>query len=152
MNIENISLDIDPLWNDGQKPLSLCSIGSLCTYRTWKKLSYCYLSGVPLNQTDLEEIVQQLSPGAMTMIIANLQLLDGSWSEVLDILRNKSFHCCRISEPSGGEFDSMSLEDRRATLWRIDHSSSKKKNILSLVDHYLQGSIDDNHLRHREGN
>jgi len=118
-------------------------VGTFCTFRKWQKLSRCHISGIPLAQADVAELVNQLPSGRVSVKLVSVYLLKGSWSEVLDILRNKSIHYCRIFAPTGGECNTMRYEDHRAIFGTGIG--------MSVANQYLQGTIDDNPFRQLEG-
>ncbi|KAK7031994.1 hypothetical protein R3P38DRAFT_2926371 [Favolaschia claudopus] len=86
VNTESLrSLEVNGHHRDSLQALSL---GDLIPIRRWERLSRIICSGVPIHQYELEKILSAIPRGRRMVIdMRHVQLLSGTWDEVVDLLR-----------------------------------------------------------------
>jgi hypothetical protein len=77
------------------------SIGQALISPSWPQLTVISLIQVSLELSDLLHFLRALPASPLDLTLADVRLLSGTWKEVLDTLREKSYRDLDISDPIG---------------------------------------------------
>lgn len=99
----------------GEKSISLVrdhSIGSVLANLPWNNVRSLCLNEFPLKVEELRQVLRNV-PGRMHIELSRIFLLEGTWAEALEILRDSADSSSRVIQARGVETKSMSKRERR---------------------------------------
>ncbi|KAF4628682.1 hypothetical protein G7Y89_g9465 [Cudoniella acicularis] len=134
-SIERFNLDFSPFWDEEMPPLY--SLGSFITRRQWPRLDLIYWKSMCLRMSELERFIDGLKIPLRGALIRYPHLMDGSWADSLDILRRKAPSTVSLANPSGGDWEGLSEEEKEKAFEKgkddIWERSKAEKFILKLI-------------------
>ena len=139
--IQSISLDLEAvrdIQDDGMP-----SLGSFVAFKPWQRLRNISLSDVFLDLTEFERWVNLLERTKPSFQLMRVQLLNGTWTAMLEILRKKSGYSSFIADPMGAECEEMSEEEKECFFGK----GGKNWVDSSVADRYIRGYSIPNPLR-----
>lgn len=108
--LEELTLSLN-LWDQDSAidPASMPVVGIIESRTSRSDLSSVTLQGLPIRFSDLAHLLKsvRLSEGFVSMI--GVHLMDGSWAEILEILRDRH-RWAFLRSPSGAECEELSLD------------------------------------------
>lgn len=147
--LEKLHIDLD-LWGgeDEFDPTSLPLVSVIKTKVAWPALSCLSLLCLRLQFSDLEHMLKSIRSGVPFVCIREVDLMDGSWAAILDILRDRH-RGAWLQSPSGAECEAMSREEYEKIFgFYYDGKQDDSDEEEPEADRYIQGSISTNPLRH----
>ncbi|KUI68737.1 hypothetical protein VM1G_04077 [Cytospora mali] len=113
-NIERLDLNLGFL--DEAQVIPNVSAGSLLTFRPWPALKSVCLGSYPIHLRELQHFFRNIPLDIQPFFhFEGLHLINGTWEEALDVIRERPKHCASlIYDPRGGEIYDMSDEERKA--------------------------------------
>lgn len=138
-----LSINLDSYWRTRWGPSF--EMRGLLSFRSWPKLYYCHLYGIPIGVQDLKKFIDQIQGPLALFTLSGAHLTDGTWAEALDILRPKSEFYWEVKNPHGAECDDMS-EDEIRRIFEAKRDPSPYA-LGSLAEQYVCRLITYNPLR-----
>lgn len=114
--------------------------------RQWSNLQKIALMEVQFDVERLASLLQPIEPHTAAIRLRKCRLSEGSWADVIDLLRSKQREAVLIS-PMGQEVIWMSPENRNYLFVHLAdwHDGNSK------AEQYIRGWIDDNPIRQHDG-
>lgn len=78
----------------------------------WDQFRNVWLFGFPIKIEELRQLIEKVS-GKINLGLDTIYLLDGTWEEVLEILRGKVDCYSRVVNPRGTQLATMSASEAR---------------------------------------
>lgn len=128
-------------------PASLPLVSVVKPKVAWPALSGLSLLRLRLQFSDFEHMLKSIRSGVPSVYIREVDLMDGSWAVILDILRDRH-RGAWLQSPSGAECEAMS-EQEYARIFGVYYDEEDEEDVEELEAHqYIRGSISTNPLLH----
>ncbi|KAJ0122186.1 hypothetical protein J7T55_002698 [Diaporthe amygdali] len=136
-NLRSVSLDLGGVLPPGQaEEPNRTRVGMLLSLLPWTKLRLMTLSHFPIHYDELVTCLEKLEPGAY-IHLRHIELLSGTWADLLDVIRVKADPASDVTSPRGGEDEE----------WDSDWWDEIFDGDSRLVAQYIRGFSSDNPLR-----
>lgn len=149
-NIGNLSIDLR-LWTSYGvlDPFSSPFPGvAIQTRAAQPNLTRLALHSLPIHFTDLEHLLTSFSSNHRCVTLKQLHLLDGSWSQALEILKDRH-RLALLAAPSGAECEGMASQEYERVFGEY-HSYYDPDRQESKAELYIRGYRDCNPMQVHE--
>jgi len=139
--LKRLDLNLGFMWSWPISPLSF-SLDSVFEIGEWKNVLYLNLSLVPIRVSELQNLLDNLAEELDCVFFQGVTIVDGTWLEVLDVLREKPMDSVFMLQLAGAEADSMSSEEMDNVFISQDFATWTP----SQAEDYILGRLDRNPL------
>lgn len=119
-------------------------IGKTISLLPWTKLREVSLGYLSIRFGEFTTCLEQLEPGAC-IILDTVNLLTGTWADLLDVLRTKADCASEVITPLGGELEELD------SIELYDEYFLATDDAESLATQYVSGILSENPLRQHHG-
>lgn len=139
--LQDVELNFRELYSGRQAQGSNSeSIGKLVSLLPWTKLRKVALSCFFIRFDEFTTCLEQLEPGAC-IVLDTVNLLTGTWADLLDVLRTKADCASEVITPLGGEVEELDPDEL------YDEYFLATDDAESLATQYVRGILSENPLR-----
>lgn len=151
--LEKLYIDLG-LWGEyGETdPVSIPFVSVIKPRVAWPALSRLTLQAIRIRFSELEHVLRSIRPGAALVLLGEVNLMDGSWAAILDILRDRH-RGAQLRAPSGAECEAMFKEEYEKIFDRYYYQEERDGSDCSdeyeaEASRYIQGLRSTNPLLH----